>query len=125
MASYFARSAATRSPPTNGPVIATAVCPGSKPARPTVPSWTTSWSASTTARHYDFKQRLLNKAREYPWVRVKIVDEAYTSKTCGCCGVLNETLGGSKKFHCKSCGTAVDRDVNGARNIAIKNHQEW
>ena len=59
------------------------------------------------------------------WVRVNIVDEAYTSKTCGCCGVLNETLGGSKKFHCKSCGTAVDRDVNEARNIATKNHQEW
>jgi putative transposase len=75
-----------------------------------------------TWRHYSFKQRLLSKAREYPWVRVEIVDEAYTSKTCTHCGVLNETLGGAKWFKCKACGTQLDRDYNGGRNIYIKNH---
>ena len=76
-----------------------------------------------TWRHYDFKRRLLDKAREYPWVKIVIVGEEYTSKTCGWCGVLHTTLGGNKTFHCKSCGTAVGRDINGARNIFIKNHE--
>ena len=76
-----------------------------------------------TWRHYDIKRRLLDKARGYPWVKIVIVGEEYTSKTCGWCGVLHTTLGGNKHFHCKSCGTAVGRDINGARNILIKNHE--
>ena len=76
--------------------------------------------AMATWSHYRFKQRLLNKAREYPWCEVVIVDEAYTSKTCGSCGCLNERLGGSKHFHCPHCHFHTDRDVNGARNILIR-----
>jgi len=64
-----------------------------------------------TWSHYSFKQTLISKAREYPWVEIKIVNEAYTSKTCSWCGVIKDNLGGSKTFHCKSCGTVVDRDV--------------
>jgi putative transposase len=77
-----------------------------------------------TWRHYDFKQRLLNKAREYPWVRIKIVTEEYTSKTCTGCGWINDKLGGNKMYKCKSCGTALDRDFNGARNIFLKNERD-
>ena len=76
--------------------------------------------AMATWSHYRFKQRLLNKAREYPWCEVVIVDEAYTSKTCGSCGCLNERLGGSKHFHCPHCHFHIDRDANGARNIVIR-----
>jgi len=77
-----------------------------------------------TWSHYGFKQTLLSKAREYPWVEVKIVNEAYTSKTCTWCGLINDKLGGSKTFRCKSCGTVVDRDYNGARNIYLKNERD-
>jgi len=77
-----------------------------------------------TWSHYGFKQTLLSKAREYPWVDLRIVNEAYTSKTCTWCGVMNEKLGSSKIFHCKSCGTVVDRDYNGARNIYLKNERD-
>lgn len=77
-----------------------------------------------TWSHYSFKQTLLSKAREYPWVEVKIVNEAYTSKTCTWCGVIKDNLGGSKTFHCKQCGTVVDRDYNGARNIYLKNERD-
>src|SRR6185437_10005641 len=77
-----------------------------------------------TWSHYSFKQTLISKAREYPWVKVSIVDESYTSKTCTCCGKINDKLGGSKTFLCTSCGTKVDRDFNGARNIFLKNERD-
>jgi putative transposase len=81
---------------------------------------------SVTARkmitwaHYRFQQRLIAKAREYPNCQVLVVDEAYTSKTCGRCGRINQNLGGKRIFKCPHCGLEIDRDVNGARNILIK-----
>ena len=87
--------------------------------------------SSKTARsmctwsHYRFRQRLMNKAREYPWVRIVTVTEEFTSKTCGMCGVLNEKLGGSKTFLCEQCGYQADRDHNGARNVLIKHAQQY
>ena len=75
--------------------------------------------AILTWSHYLFRQRLLNKSREFPWVKVVIVTEEYTSKTCGSCGKLNQSLGSKKDFKC-SCGYEADRDVNGARNILLK-----
>jgi putative transposase len=73
-----------------------------------------------TWSHYRFRQTLLNKAREYPWIEVIIVDESFTSKTCGRCGCLHNTLGSSKIFFCPQCEFTLDRDVNGARNILLK-----
>jgi len=52
--------------------------------------------AMLTWSYYSFKQTLLSKSREYPWVKVHIVNEAYTSKTCTCCGVINDKLGGKQ-----------------------------
>jgi len=49
-----------------------------------------------------------------------IVNESYTSKTCTECGELNDVQG-SEEYHCNVCGLDVDRDVNGSRNILIKN----
>ena len=46
--------------------------------------------------------------------------EAYTSKQCGGCGVLNDKLGGSETFKCKGCGLHADRDVHAARNIFLR-----
>ncbi len=69
--------------------------------------------------HFLFKQRLIAKAREFG-NKVEIVDESYTSKTCGGCGELNESLGSDKVFECGYCSYRIDRDINGARNILIK-----
>lgn len=73
-----------------------------------------------TWAHYRFQQRLINKTREYGQSMVIIVDESYTSKTCGSCGHLHTKLGGNKVYACPSCGLCIDRDVNGARNILLK-----
>ena len=69
--------------------------------------------------HYRFRTRLINAAK-YTACSVIVVNEAYTSKTCTRCGELNESLGGNRKFHCKSCGIKLPRDANGARNILIR-----
>ena len=70
--------------------------------------------------HCKFRELLLSKAAAFEGVQVKIVGEAYTSKTCGRCGHLHRKLQGSKTFKCPNCHYLVDRDVNGARNILLR-----
>ncbi|VBB17596.1 putative transposase [Yasminevirus sp. GU-2018] len=69
--------------------------------------------------HYTFKQKLLERAKQ-KGNHVMIVDESYTSKTCGRCGEIKEDLKGDKMFKCEKCGLKIDRDTNGARNIMIR-----
>jgi putative transposase len=82
--------------------------------------------ATKTARgmctwaHFRFRQMLLSKAELYPWCQVIICDEHYTSKTCGRCGTLNQTLGAKKTFNCGACGYEADRDISAARNILLR-----
>ena len=71
------------------------------------------FSFNSFRRKLEWKCRIHNK-------KLCIVDESYTSKTCGGCGVLNN-VGSSEKYTCKKCGFDCDRDVNGSRNIMIKN----
>lgn len=68
--------------------------------------------------HYRFKMKLKAKAEEYS---CKVVDctEEYSSKTCGECGEIS-SIGGKEVWTCKYCGCVHDRDINGARNILLK-----
>jgi putative transposase len=81
-------------------------------------------TAGSTVRlaHYKFRNFLLHKATEFPGTKIELCDEQYTSKTCGSCGRLNETLGASKTFQCAHwmCERVVDRDHNAARNILLR-----
>ena len=83
---------------------------------------------STTARqmmtwaHFRFRERLIHKCRQYN-CKVAIVNEAFTSKTCSCCGALHNKLGSSKVFKCPTCGVVMDRDANGAKNIFLRNFE--
>ncbi len=75
-----------------------------------------------TWAHYRFRQRLTFKYRQYG-CKVATVNEAYTSKTCSCCGHVKHNLGGAKTYKCTSCGAVMDRDVNGAKNIFLGNYE--
>ena len=69
---------------------------------------------------YQFKQRLIETSVFYPGVVIKSGSEAYTSKQCGQCGVLNDGLGASEVFKCPKCGLKADRDLHAARNILLR-----
>ena len=69
---------------------------------------------------YKFSERLQQTATFYPGVVIKRGSEAYTSKQCGGCGILSESLGASEVFDCKNCGLKADRDMHAARNILLR-----
>jgi putative transposase len=69
--------------------------------------------------HYAFQQKLLYKA-EARGRNVILCKEHYTTKCCGSCGKLNETIGSKKIFKCDGCGLIMDRDIHAARNILIR-----
>ena len=73
-----------------------------------------------TFSHYRFRERLLMKSKIQDGLKVHVLGEEYTTKTCGKCGNLNNNVGSKKEFRCIKCGLCLDRDVNGARNIMIK-----
>ena len=72
--------------------------------------------------HYKFRQHLLNKAKEYGCT-VKIVTEEFTSKCCSNCGILSDKYNYRLKI-CSNCDLQIDRDLNGSRNILIKNWKD-
>ena len=53
-------------------------------------------------KFYQLKQRLLYKAYIYG-KKVIIVPEHYTTKTCSCCGTINNTVGSKEVFTCGNC----------------------
>ena len=74
-------------------------------------------------KHYRFRCRLIDRCKLVKHSQVQVCTEEYTSKTCGRCGTLCD-VGSSEVYSCNNCALRVDRDVNGARNIGIKNLKE-
>jgi IS605 OrfB family transposase len=80
---------------------------------------------STTKRrmnglaHYKFQIKMEHLCKKYG-SELKLVNEAYTSKTCGSCGKIKEDLGSNCIYSCSNCEYTLDRDIHGARNIWIK-----
>lgn len=70
-------------------------------------------------RHFQFRQKL-GTACTARGKRMEVVNEAYTSKTCGQCGTIKANLKGESTFRCASCGYVADRDLSAARNICIR-----
>ena len=59
----------------------------------------------------------------------EVVNEAYTTQTCSCCGGIPESSPkgrtgiGIREWTCVECGTLHDRDVNAAKNILALGHE--
>ena len=70
-------------------------------------------------RYGRLKQRLKDTSTVYG-TRIQTGSEAYTSKQCGRCGMINDELRTSEFFRCASCDLVADRDVHAARNILIR-----
>ena len=69
-------------------------------------------------KFYLFKERLIFKSlikNKY----VILVNEAFTTKTCSCCGSRYEICK-SKTYICSKCNNTMDRDINAAKNILLK-----
>ena len=69
-------------------------------------------------KFYQLKQRLFYKAY-VAGKKVIMVPEHYTSKTCSCCGVLNN-IGSKEVFECCSCKMVTGRDMNACKNMMMK-----
>lgn len=70
--------------------------------------------------HPEFVNRLFIEAKKSKTCHIIEVEESWTSKTCSSCGKINN-VGKSKTLLCWNCGLLIDRDINGARNILLKN----
>lgn len=68
--------------------------------------------------HYRFSQVLKYRAMT-TGSRVWMANEAYTSKTCCRCGHL-KPKSSSKMSFCPACSLSIDRDINGAINICLR-----
>lgn len=72
-------------------------------------------------KFYLLKQRLVYKASLCGKILI-LVPEHYTTKTCSCCGVLNNEVGSKEIFTCGSCNLIAGRDINASKNIKMKGY---
>ena len=71
--------------------------------------------------HFQFQEKLKYLCKKHG-NKLYLVDESYTTKTCGCCGNINNNVGSSHIYKCNKCNYEADRDIHGARNIWIKTY---
>ena len=70
--------------------------------------------------YYKFLSKLKSRCIEYD-IELVIRPEYYTSKTCTRCGNIKHDLKNANTYICKNCDLKIDRDINGARNILLRN----
>lgn len=69
---------------------------------------------------------LLNNKAESLGIKVYKVSEWNTSKTCSCCGHIEDKLKLSDRiYECTFCGTKINRDLNGSINIKAVWHGQF
>jgi putative transposase len=70
-------------------------------------------------RSASFKDILRYVSKQYTDCHVELVNEGFTTQTCGACGNRRK-IGGAKIYHCYECGFICGRDISGARNILLR-----
>ncbi|NTU79794.1 MAG: transposase [Chloroflexales bacterium] len=69
--------------------------------------------------HGQFRRYLKEKG-ERRGMRSTLTGEAYSTRTCSCCGHCHPSAPRGRVFRCSGCGTTIHRDANGAANICSK-----
>ncbi len=69
--------------------------------------------------HGQFVGYLTYKARTLG-IAVELIDEAYSTRTCSCCGHVKSSSPRGRVYQCAVCQAVLHRDVNGAANICSK-----
>ena len=70
--------------------------------------------------HYKFKKYLKDLSKKYGTM-VYDCTEDYTSQCCTNCGIISNIYETYRTKTCKACNSNIDRDINGSRNIYLKN----
>ena len=64
----------------------------------------------------DFLNKSSFKAEEAGKM-IKKIDPRNTSKTCSCCGYIQDMPLNIRIYRCPQCGMEMDRDLNASKNI--------
>lgn len=74
-----------------------------------------------TWSHYTFQRKLVSLAQKFTDVKVRLCNEAFTTKQCGRCGIVNDNMTlGDRVFWCDACGLRSSRDGHAARNVGLR-----
>lgn len=70
-------------------------------------------------QYWSYKQVIdkLNKLSQEKGFLFELVEPAYTSQTCSCCGNINKNNRKGQIYQCDSCGCLIDADTNASINI--------
>jgi putative transposase len=66
---------------------------------------------------YEFRRRLTYKCELYGSELITVNRFFPSSKTCSCCGHIQDMPLKERVFNCQQCNVSIDRDLNAARNL--------
>ena len=74
-----------------------------------------------TWSHYSFQRKLVSLAQKFTDVKVRLCNEAFTTKQCGRCGSINKKMTlADRIFWCEKCKLRCSRDGHAARNVGLR-----
>jgi putative transposase len=66
---------------------------------------------------YEFRRQLTYKCELYSSELIVVNRFFPSSKTCSCCGHIQDMPLNERVFNCQQCNVSIDRDFNAARNL--------
>ena len=88
----------------------------------------TKMAKSTLDAGWSSLKTMLEYKSDHAGVVYEVIDEAFTTQTCSCCGsrAVSSPKGraglGIREWTCSDCGSVNDRDLNAAKNILARGH---
>ena len=89
----------------------------------------TKMAKSTLDAGWAMLKTMLGQKSHQAGVAFEVVNEAYSTQTCSCCGAIPASSPKGRaglrirEWTCSECGAVHDRDVNAARNILAAGHR--